>query len=463
MTHKEKIHLPQAIYDHYRQYVPNWWQIQAWDALRKGIKNHVWVWARQNGKDLTAINMFSQLMMTRVGAWLYLLPTHKQARQVIWDGMTLEGKRYIDFIPPQIITNTNNTEMKITLVNGSKLYVAGSNKFDRIRGIRPIGVVFSEYAYHHPQVYPTMLPALQKADAYQFFLSTPFGENHFQTLYQGAQHDPAWYTSFVTADDTGSPTKQQIEEYVHKGLISRDMVEQEFYCSFNRGAAGSYLAKYVNDMEHNEQIDTIPWDRSVKVHTAWDIGWDNKNTTIFFQIINNKVYIIDYYENTNEGIEHYARMIHSRPYIYGHHIGPHDLEVHEQSGMGYTRREIYRSLGVDFDIIVPKCNPLTRIEKIRSTTSRMYIDELKCKQLIKAMKNYRREWNDLTQKYDSQPLHDDNSDACDALGYLCMSLDQLSDGMTEQQAEQIKRSALRHSYTPLSVFDDPHKKNRELI
>ncbi len=81
------------------------------------------------------------------GVYYYFLPTYAQAKRVIWDGMTNDGKRMLDYIPKEIIDgNINNTEMKIW-INGahgqSRYSVGGGRRIRRYHGNEPCAALCS--------------------------------------------------------------------------------------------------------------------------------------------------------------------------------------------------------------------------------------------------------------------------------------------------------------------------------
>jgi hypothetical protein len=78
------------------------------------------------------------------------------------------------------------------------------------------------------------------------------------------------------------------------------------------------------------------------VNTAWDIGVGDNTSIWFYQKIGDEIHLIDYYENSGEGLEHYANVIKDKGYDYGRHYAPHDIDNRDFSGKGKTRREMAR-------------------------------------------------------------------------------------------------------------------------
>jgi hypothetical protein len=161
---------------------------------------------------------------------------------------------------------------------------------------------------------------------------------------------------------------------------------------------------------------------------------------IFFQVMGQTVRIIDTYENTDHGLEHYISILREKPYTYGNHFAPHDIAVREL-GTGLSRIEKARQLGIEFQV-APNLSVIDGIEAVRSSLGRIWIDETRCKQLIISLENYRKEFDAKKKIYHDKPLHDHTSHFCDATRYLCLCLSKTSDGMTPKDLERIRNEAL---------------------
>ena len=158
------------------------------------------------------------------------------------------------------------------------------------------------------------------------------------------------------------------------------------------------------------QIGNVPYEAGFKTHTAWDIGVRDSTSIIFFQTIGTVVHIIDYYENSKVGLEHYIKVLEQKPYVYGKHIGPHDIKVKEW-GSGMTRIEKAKQLGISFTV-APDLSIEDGIESVRSAFSKIWIDDKSCGPLLKALENYRQEYDVKRNVYKANPLHDFSSHAC---------------------------------------------------
>lgn len=439
---KIKIPYPPEIAKALTEFQPRKHQKEIIDAIEKhGYKKLIINGHRRFGKDLTCLpGITVRQALKRVGNYVYLLPTHKQARQVIYKGMTLEGKPFMSYIPRELIKKNLSQEMSVELVNGSQILIRGSNNPDSYRGISCMGAVFSEAAYQHPDAYSILSPSLLYNDGWSVHISTPFGENHFYDLYQRAQLSDKWFARTFTIEDTGLFTPEQIQQEILDGTISEHLVQQEYFCRFDVGSEGSIYAKYVNELYLLDQIGEVPWDRGHRVHTAWDIGVDDYTAIVFFQCISNHINIIDFILDNNKPMEHYIKLVLDKPYIYGTHLFPHDGEQRQKFGLK-TMRDMADDLGLRAEM-VDQIGKQAGIEKVRAKFNRFWIDEVKCKKLITCMKNYHRKWDPIKGRYGEEPVKDMCDDAMDALRYMCVGESNLKGGMTALEAQALRNKAL---------------------
>ena len=396
------------------KFKPRDYQQPIYDAFfRDRFKRMVLVLPRRSGKDLLTWNMLIREAITVPGVYYIVYPTYSQGKKILWNSVTNDGDRFLDYIPEELIVHLNGQEMRINLSNGSIIQIIGSDNPDRIVGTNPRGVVFSEYALQNPRIWALMSPIITANQGWVIFQSTPRGHNSFYDLYNLAEASKYWYCCKMGLDETQHVPESEIQKEINEGLMSPDLVQQEWYCSFDAGVEGSIYGKYVDRMVLNHQMTLVPWESEFPVHTACDLGMTDPTCIIFFQIVGKIVKIIDFYSKQNGSLEEFIRVMNSKPYTYGTHIAPFDIMVKEQT-TGMTRKEKAAQLGVDYEI-APGPSKISRwdgIEAVRSLTSKLWIDEERCAGLVKAMENYRKEYNPNTQRYREVPRHDKYSDPC---------------------------------------------------
>ena len=410
------------------------------NAFKAGKRKILAIWPRRSGKDLVAWNLMIRAALGKKGIYYYVLPTYSQAKKVLFEGMTNDGTRFQDYIPKELIRSINSTEMKIFLINGSLIQFVGSMDYDRLMGTNPIGCVFSEYSLSDPMALQYMRPILMANGGWLIVISTPRGHNALWDLFNIASTSEDWYCSKLTVDDTQHISLHEIKKEIASGEISEELAQQEYWSSFSHGILGSFYCKELDRMRLDNRITSVPWESSFEVHTSWDIGLD-MTSIVFFQVMNNVIHIIDYYENSNLSLDHYIGVIKSKPYtVWGQHIGPHDMANREFT-TGISRLDIAKNLGVEFTL-APNVSIMDGIESVRSMLSRCYIDDIKCKRLIKCIENYRQTYDDKRQGYTGVPYHDQFSHGADALRMAALSLNKLIKGLTAQDLDKIYEEAV---------------------
>lgn len=447
MTVEEKIAL--------NKFQPRDYQRNLMNAIDSGkYKRALAVWPRRAGKDVVCFNLLLKAALKRVGVYYYCLPTFRQARLVIWDSITNDGKRILEYVPKEFIANINHNEMKIKLHNGSLIQLIGSDTYDTsLVGTNPRMVVFSEYALSDPRAYQLVRPILNANEGTAILVSTPRGKNNLWEMYNIAKQHPDWFCEILTVNETKHINMHEIQKEIISGEISEDLAKQEYFCSFEQGVEGSFYIKYIDKARLDGRIGQVPHETSMKVFTVWDLGYSDETTIIFYQSNGNIVRLIDCYSNRKQGLEHYINVVKNKPYIYGAHIAPHDIAVHEW-GSGFSRIEMAHQLGIEFTI-ANKVEIMDGIEAVRATFSKLWIDERNCAPLLKALENYRQEWDNDKKIYKSKPRHDENSHFADAMRYLCVSLSKTADSMSPEDVDRLYNEAKYGTQTNLPpIFRD---------
>ena len=404
-------------------WTPREYQLPLFQYLESGGKRAICVWHRRAGKDLTGINWISVCSIMRPGLYWHLFPTYNQGRKIAWEGMTKDGRKFLDHFPKENISAINNTEMRVTFKTGSIYQVVGSDNPDRLVGANPVGIILSEYALQDPRAWDYIRPILLENEGWAVFIYTPRGRNHGYTLLNHAKKNPKWFTQVLSVNDTMAVKEEAIDEERMAGM-PEELIQQEFFCSFDAALVGAYYGNHMSHALDTGRIGLYPYDSQLMVNTAWDLGIGDQTVILFYQIHGLQIRIIDCYSNSGEGLSHYINVLetgHRAQYAYGNHYAPHDIKVKDLS-TGRTRLETAQSLGLRFRV-VPKVSIEDGIEAVRSIMSRIYWNEDKnTEHLIEAARQYRKEWDDKKRCFNDRPYHDWTSDFMDALRYLALSV-----------------------------------------
>lgn len=184
-------------------------------------------------------------------------------------------------------------------------------------------------------------------------------------------------------------------------------------------------------MERDGQITLVPADKALKTYTVWDLGVGKNMAIGFYQRTRDKqLRKIDYWQGDgSDGMPEAIKAVLNKPYVYGGHFGPHDLEATDIS-TGKSRAETARALGINFKI-VPDISIHDGINAAQLTLSTMLVDKEKCKEWIKAMKNYCREWDEKRGAYKDEPYHNWASHGADEFRYAALVADKMTNDIID--------------------------------
>ena len=192
------------------------------------------VWHRRAKKTRTALNkQVMRIFQQPRNTYYYVLPTYKQAKQVVWDSLIH------DHIPEEIVDKKNDSELAIYYKNGSIQRFVGAEDPDKHRGTAPIDVVFDEYSEQSERMWTEIFqPVLRENKGTATFVYTPKGKNHSWKLLQLAKTQPNWYVDIQSVHDTKMFTPEELEEI--KANTPLALYQQEYECSFLENASSFF-------------------------------------------------------------------------------------------------------------------------------------------------------------------------------------------------------------------------------
>jgi hypothetical protein len=376
---------------------------------------------RRFGKTVAAINdlIRSCFEIDRPNVRVaYIAPYLSQAKAVAWD-YALEFTRDI----PEI--KVNHSELRIDFLNGARFRLFGADNYNAMRGLYFDAVVLDEMADFPASAWSNVIrPALADRRGSATFISTPKGKNEFWELWHEAQDDPNWFTAMLKASDTSILDQEELDEA--RRTMGDDRYEQEFECSFEAAIQGAFYAKEMKEATEDGRITRVPYDRAASVITAWDLGIGDSTAIWFAQFVGQEIRIIDYYENSGVGLDHYAKVLLDKEYHYEQHILPHDVQVKEL-GTGKSRLETLDALGIRNIEIAPKLAVEDGIQAARTMIPKCWFDADNCTRGIEALRQYRRDFDEKLKTWRGRPLHDWTSHGADAFRYLAVGYRSQSD------------------------------------
>lgn len=206
--------------------------------------------------------------------------------------------------------------------------------------------------------------------------------------------------------------------------------------AFEAIAEGTFYGETIGLMEQDGRVGVYPPDKALKVHTVWDLGVGKNLRIGFFQrdLVTNKIRMVDHHIGQgSDGLPEAVSVIHNKPYTYGKHFGPHDLEATD-IGTGKTRMETARTLGLHFTL-VPDYSIEDGINAVYVWLDRLLVDKARCKEWLKSMKSYGREWDEKRGMYKDEPLHNWASHDADMARYAALVEKQMTNDLFRPPAQ----------------------------
>jgi phage terminase large subunit len=402
-------------------------------AMDEGTKRAFCLWHRRAGKDLVALHQLAKMAVQRVGIYWHMLPTARQTRKAIWNGMTNEGIRFIDgTFPPDLVKRKNDTDMSLELANGSIVQFVGSDNYDGLVGSNPIGVTFSEFALSKPSAWNYIRPILTANGGWAVFNTTPRGRNHAFDLWRTSEKQPGWFRQQCTVHDTGltyasandpgrrlSPSEMMEEE--RQNGMPEAFVRSEYLVDFTASMVGSVWADLVEELEARGGVETWEHDED-GVFTAWDLGMADATAIWFFRVRDSGIEFIDHLENRGKPLSFYGDEIDRRGYKYIKHWLPHDAVARTLASQVSVLDQLADRFGRGSVAICPRLALLDGIQAgrwlLQQPQTRFHAD--KCKNGLDALRQYHYAYDDDNKMYDAKPEHDWSSHTADAFRYAAV-------------------------------------------
>lgn len=181
---------------------------------------------------------------------------------------------------------------------------------------------------------------------------------------------------------------------------------------------GAYYGDDMAKATSEGRIKRINYDPALPVHTVWDLGISDAMAIGFFQKTSTELRWVDYLEAEGEGMEYYVRELQKKPYIYGKHFAPHDIEVRDLS-TGKSRRDFADALGLKFDVI-PNIPFEDGVNAARVMFPHLWFNEPLTAEIRGHLARYHKEFDEKRGVFKNAPVHDASSHGADVLRYAAV-------------------------------------------
>lgn len=338
----------------------------------------------------------------------YVAPTYKMARQIVWRKLKnkLQDLNWV--------AKTNETELTISLVNGSTIALKGADNYDSLRGVGLDFIVLDEFADIDPEAwYETLRPTLSDKAGKALFIGTPKGiGNWAYEIYQNTQDDPTNWQSFsYTTLDGGQVPEEEVQQ-ARKDLDERTF-RQEYMATFETFSGRIYYSfdRALNVRKYEGNTPDV-------LYVGMDFNIDPMSAVVATRM-GDTLHIIDevriFSSNTQEVItELKQRFGKSKLWVYPDPAG----NQRKTSAGGVTDVTLLSNAG--FVVKAPRHHTPVR-DRINAVNSRLcsssgirhLIIDPKCKYTIEGLERQ------TYKEGSSQPDKDSGYDHMnDALGYM---------------------------------------------
>ena len=287
------------------------------------------------------------------------------------------------------------------------------------------------------RAYDVLIPTVREVDSELWLTWNP--ESKYSATHERFRLDPPSNARIVELNYKDNPWFPEVLEMTR---LEDKEKRIETYSHIWEGdfliyTEGSYYGLEMRRIKDEKRICKVPYDRAKGVVTAWDLGIGDSTAVWFAQFIGTEVHLIDYYETSGVGLEHYAKVLQDKGYVYDQHIFPHDVRVREL-GSGKSRIEMLEDLGIRDIDIAPDLLVDDGIQQVRTLLDKSWIDEEKCEKGIDCLLNYSRDWDDNGKVWRMKPKHNWASHGADAMRYLAVGYSEANSNWDKPLRRKLK-------------------------
>ncbi len=316
-------------------------------------------------------------------------------------------------------------ETEIRGANGSSFVFSGlsSQTVESIKSFEGLDKVWVEEAQNvSKKSWDVLIPTIRKDDSEVWISFNPELESD-ATFQRFVVNQPP-NSQVVQVNWSDNPWFPEVleQERQHCKLTNLEDYGQIWEGKCRISVAGAIYAGEVGDSIRGGRICNVPYDPKLKVHTIWDLGWNDSMSIILAQRVRSEIRVIDYIEDSHKTLDWYVAELNMKRLNWGNDYLPHDGNAKDFK-TGKSAIEMLKAFGRK-----PKTTANIGIENgikaARMMFAQVYFDKGKTLRLMECLKRYRRSVNQATNE-PGAPVHDEFSHGADVFRYLAVVADQL--------------------------------------
>jgi len=224
-------------------------------------------------------------------------------------------------------------------------------------------------------------------------------------------------------DNPWFPKVLELEREHCKLTATKEDYENIWEGKCRSAVAGAIYAQEVAAAMSSGRVCNVPYDPMLKVHSVWDLGWNDSMAISLVQKIRSEIRIIEYIEDDHKTLDHYAGLLKAKNYNWGYDFLPHDGRTKDFK-TGKSAEEILKAFGRKVKI-TPNIPVESGIKAARMTFGQAYFDKTRAARLVECLKRYRRSINQVTNE-PGDPVHDEFSHGADNWRYVALNVDTMT-------------------------------------
>lgn len=405
------------------------YQSEIVQALDSDIRQAVLVVARRGAKTYTVFveHIIPQMVKETMNA-VIVYPTATQGFKNFWTNIENDGFKTLDHIPKELVATRSNSEddMRITLINGSTLFVLGATNAEALRGANAKIYFFDEFVDLPSGVLGVVRPITNMNGGKIIIASTPkqdgISGGTFKKLHEAAKVRKNQYTCYIPGDRFMTPEEMEtlrqdyIDEYGNDFLYN-----QEILLDWGQSSTASYYGGIMGKKDKDGSLGEWPYNPAYPVYTVWDLGRSDSMVVGFFQYFKGKPRLIDRIERNGSNMRAMAREILARPYVYAWHFLPHDGTVSSLND-GKSRVKTLNEEGIQNVSTLRREGVSVGIGYVEEWLPKIKINLGTTGDLNRKIRIYKKKFNPTTGDYIG-PQHDSASHDADMIRYMCTALE----------------------------------------
>lgn len=309
--------------------------------------------------------------------------------------------------------------------NGTEFVFSGlaSHTIDSIKSFEGCDIVWVEEAHAvSKKSWDVLIPTIRKDGSEIWISYNPELDTDETHVRFGINPPENSYSADINYNDNPWFSAEMEQERLHCKITNPEDYPTIWEGKCRSSVVGAIYAKEVESAIREGRVGNVPYNPLLKVHTIWDLGWNDSMFIILCQKIRSEISVIEVIEDDHKTLDWYVGELQNKRYNWGYDFLPHDGE-HGDYKTGLSARSILESFGRKVKI-TPNIQVEEGIKIARMSFRQMVFDRVKAARLIECLKRYKRSINRHGEP--GAPVHDSSSHGADDFRYLSIVADQLN-------------------------------------